>query len=502
MDIFQSQRFTSSLNGLSGTTERLARVMKNDARVRKADFKEISRLNDRLNRVIPIIPGMFGIAGATFGLGVDDGGLFGLPTFPKFGLPPLPPGPPPPPGSPGPPTPPRSPVPTPPPPLIAKEEDERSAEANRRRQEDAKRRAEDQRNRRGVPTPATVPATPSQKPGEKEKEAEPDREAEPGREPITIPNPPPPPIPLTPAIPRRRRKKEKEEEKELVPTALTEYQFELALRARREKEKGADPAWLGPYYSYLNDYFVKTGGRKGGAVELPDGGVLTMNVVGGLFSNRRPLFKYYNGIDMAKTKKNTKTFMDVMNIIQAVFAVMGPFAGARRPTTQPGKTTPTVQDPNYRQPKGEPAVPLPQPGSVIVPTKPGGPLVKPAPQPAPQPVSGQTIDVTPTQRVTSQSGQTTIFGQGGRKIQKSLPGSVRSGMAEYNRETLINLLKKSYKDNINRVRKTPTQNELDIKDALRQQGIEPPTPAELGIGPQASARTLIKPIYILTDKIA
>lgn len=77
-------------------------------------------------------------------------------------------------------------------------------------------------------------------------------------------------------------------------------------------------------------------------------------------------------------------------------------------------------------------------------------------------------------------------------------------MAEYNRETLINLLRNAYKDNINRIRKTPTQNELDIKDALRQKGIEPPTPAELGVGvgPQASARTLIKPIYILTDQIA
>jgi hypothetical protein len=88
MDIFQSQRFAASLSGLSNTTERLARIMKNDARMRKADYAEISRLNDRLNRVIPIIPAAFGIAGATLGAGVDSGVFppFGLP---GFGLPPL-----------------------------------------------------------------------------------------------------------------------------------------------------------------------------------------------------------------------------------------------------------------------------------------------------------------------------------------------------------------------------------------------------------------------------
>ena len=237
-----------------------------------------------------------------------------------------------------------------------------------------------------------------------------------------------------------------------------------------------------------------------------------MRVVGGLFSPRRPEFRYRDGISWNKTKKNTQQGIDALAAVQAVIAVLGPFAGALN--ARPGQVRPqqptTTPDPNYVPPAPTgPLIPPKPPGSVIQPTKPdGGPLGRPQTVPlSPQKLlpQGQVIDVSPTQRVTSQSaGQTSVFGQGGKKIQKSLPGSVKSAMAEYNKETLINLLRNAYKDNINRIRKKPTQNELDIKDALRQKGIEPPTPAELGVGvgPQASARTLIKPIYILTDQIA
>ena len=516
MDIFQSRRFKSSLRGLGNTTSRLARVMKADARMRKNDYAEISRLNDRLKRTIPIIPAAFGISGATLGEGVDQGGFpgfFDFPGFPGFGPPTGPTGPQGPQG----PTGPQS--------TETTIEESTQTETNQTTEQTTPIQIEvepyvppepttpgtgkpDETEPSEVPEPSQPPVILPPKPDEPDKE-----EGEEEQKPIPLPDTPPPPIPLTPPFPIPRRKKEEEEEKELVPTAMSLYEFELALRSRRQKEKGADPAWLTPYYAYLMEYFRRE--QRGGAVPLPDGGLLTMRVVGGLFSPRRPVFRYRDGISWNKTKKNTQQGIDALTLVQQVFAVLGPFAGALN--ARPGQIRPqqptTTPDPNYVPPASTgPLIPPKQPGSVIQPTKPdGGPLGRPQTTPVtpqkllPQGSQGQTIDVSPIQRSTSQSaGQTTIFGQGGRKIQKSLPGSVKSSMAEYNKETLINLLRNAYKDNINRIRKTPTQNELDIKDALRQKGIEPPTPAELGVGlgPQASARTLIKPIYILTDQIA
>tara|TARA_Y100000004_G_scaffold116392_1_gene130834 strand:+ start:690 stop:2192 length:1503 start_codon:yes stop_codon:yes gene_type:complete len=90
MDIFQSQRFKSSLKRIGDTTSLLARVMRTDARTIKNDYAEISRLNDRLKRVIPIIPASFGVAGVTFGRGVDENMFPGFPGFFGFGPPGLP----------------------------------------------------------------------------------------------------------------------------------------------------------------------------------------------------------------------------------------------------------------------------------------------------------------------------------------------------------------------------------------------------------------------------
>jgi hypothetical protein len=499
--------------------------------MRKNDYAEISRLNDRLKRTIPIIPAAFGISGATLGEGVDQGGFpgfFGFPGFPGFGPPTGPTGPQGPQG----PTGPQS--------TETTIEESTQTETNNTTEQTSPIKIPvepyvppttpgtgkpEETEQPGVPEPSQppVPVPP------KRKDDEPDvEEEEEEKKPIPLPDPPPTPIPLTPPFPIPRRKKEKEEEKELVPTAMSLYEFELALRSRRQQEKGADPAWLAPYFAYLAEFFRRNkaarGTREGflnpgkyplgGAVELPDGGILTVNPVGNPF-DRQPSFRYVNGINRRKGDKNAKQALAIMDLVQAVMNVLGPFAAAT--AARPGQTTPrqpsTVPDPNYVPPASTgPLIPPRPPGSVIQPTKPdGGPLGRPQTTPVrpqkllPQGSQGQTIDVSPIQRSTSQSaGQTTIFGQGGRKVQKSLPGSVKSSMAEYNKETLINLLRNAYKDNINRIRKTPTQNELDIKDALRQKGIEPPTPAELGVGlgPQASARTLIKPIYILTDQIA
>ena len=513
MDIFQSQRFKSSLRGLGNTTSRLARVMRTDARMRKNDYAEISRLNDRLKRVIPIIPAVFGISGATLGRGVDDGefpGFFGFPGFPGFGSPT---------GGPRGPQGPQGP--TGPQSTETTIEESTQTETNQTTEQTTEQTSpiripvepyvpqptpEPEPTPQPEPTPepepTPVPAPTIPKPDEPDKEPE----VEPDKEPIPLPDPPPPPIPLTPPFPIPRRKKEEEEEKELVPSAMTLYQFELALRSRRQKEKSGgkvDPAWLGPYYAYLLEYFRKE--QRGGAVPLPDGGLLSMRVVGGLFSPRRPVFRYRDGISWNKTKRSTQQGIDALALVQQVFAVLGPFAGAlnARPGQVKTDRPTTTPDPNYVPPASTgPLIPQKPPGSVIQPTKPdGGPLGKPQTVPLkiqkllPQ---GQTGGTGQTE------GTTTIFGQGGKKVQKSLPGSVKSVMAEYSKETLINLLRNVYKDNINRIRKKPTQNELDIKDALRQKGIEPPTPADLGVGmgPQASARTLIKPIYILTDQIA
>tara|TARA_A100001201_G_scaffold34752_1_gene36995 strand:+ start:7290 stop:8834 length:1545 start_codon:yes stop_codon:yes gene_type:complete len=102
MDIFQSDRFKSSLGNISRSTDRLSRIMKNDARLRSRDYGRISELNRRLNRVIPIIPGMLGIAGYRFGMMREGSMGFPLPPFsgiPPFpGFPSLPPRPPRPPG--------------------------------------------------------------------------------------------------------------------------------------------------------------------------------------------------------------------------------------------------------------------------------------------------------------------------------------------------------------------------------------------------------------------
>jgi len=517
LDVFQTDRFKQSLNTLSQTTGKLAGIMKNDARLRARDYGRISENNRRLRRVIPIIPGVLGTAGYIFGL-PDPSEGFGLPGFPGFGLPPIPPRPPGPPGPGAPPGPVGPPVGPPPPPPIIKEDeveeptvvdvpaDERSPDANRRRQEEAKREAErkreeqrkkeeEERRRREEEKPEVEPAPQTVPLPEKPKEPEPDKEAEPGRDPIPLPAPPPPPIPLTPPIPRRRRKKEKEEEKELVPTRMTAYQFELALRSRRQQEKGADPAWLAPYYQYLGDYFRKT--QRSGAVQLPDGGLLTMNVVGGLVNRRRPEFKYYNGIEWAKTTRNTQKFSDIMNLVQTVFAVMGPFTGAQRPTTQPGRTT-TTPDPTYRPPKPEPAVPLPSPGNVIVPTSPGGgPLGRPQPVPKAQPTQrllpaqGLTIDVTPTQSSTTRTRGIIeqIFNPSGRPTRVK---QFSDAYKEYSNEQLYMMIRKAT-DSRTRIEYQRILDKRIQENVLNDAGaVQGPVP-----GPQASA--IIQPIIVFRD---
>lgn len=519
------------------TTERLARVMKNDALSRKRDYQQIKELNYRLARSIPIIPGRLGAAGAIFGVGAvasSSGGLL-LPPFPPFGgLPDVRPGPGP--KGPGPRTPVPSPTPGPTPPVIIKEEEVETPVPQQ------------VPSQTPVPTPAPVPipiptipytgpgapGKPEEDPVEPEvpepekptvpvppKPQEPKKEpgVKPEEEPIPLPDPPPPPIPLTPPFPIPRRKKEEEEEKELVPTAMSLYEFELALRSRRQQEKGADPAWLAPYIAYLAEFFRRNKAARGtaegffnpakyplgGAVQLPDGGVLTVNPVGNPF-DRQPRFKYYNGIEKTKSDKNARQVLGVMNMIQAVMNVMGPFAGvaARRP----GQTTPrqpsTVPDPNYVPPRPTGPLIIKPPVSTIRPTKPdGGPLV-PSPGgplvPGRGAASTRTLDVTPTRKTVGRRGDTEgvieFLGTGStRKIQKTFSAQERAALEGYSNRQLFDIV------NDKRMPRSTRDAAQDILNRDMQRNvIGDPTavqgPAQAG----SNVKEIIQPIVIFKGK--
>lgn len=178
----------NSIRNIRITTQRLARVMKKDSLKRKRDYNQISELNFRLKRVIPIIPLSLGAAGTIAG-GTVSSGLPLIPGFRYFspGRPPVRPGfrrpgrgpnrgdpPPDPEGS-------RvtqlDPVPDDGPVVVTGEDpvtenvDERSPEYSRARQEKAKALAEAERERKRLlgeqegqtGTPALEPALISEK---------------------------------------------------------------------------------------------------------------------------------------------------------------------------------------------------------------------------------------------------------------------------------------------------------------------------------------------------
>ena len=513
------------------TTERLARVMKNDALSRKRDYQQIKELNYRLARVIPIIPGQLGTAGVIFGVGAvasSSGGLL-LPPFPPFGgLPDVRPGSGPKGPGPGTPTPPPGPT----PPVITREEEVETPVPQQ------------VPSQTPVPTPTPIPiptgpgapGKPKEDPVEPEVPAEPEQppvpvppkpeepKEEPGvkpdEEPIPLPDPPPTPIPLTPPFPLPRRKKEKEEEKELVPTAMSLYEFELALRSRRQQEKGADPAWLAPYIAYLAEFFRRNKAARGtaegffnpakyplgGAVQLPDGGVLTVNPVGSPF-DRQPRFKYYNGIERTKSDKNARQVIGVMNAIQAVMSVLGPFAGfaARRPgQTTPGQS-PTVPDPNYVPPRPTGPLIIKPPGSTIRPTRPdGGPLGTPKiTQPTkvlPPGAGNQTIDVTPVAKTVRRRGDregiVEFLGTGStRKVEKTFSGQERKALEGYSNRQLLDIINnrsmpKSTRDAAQDILNRDMQRNM-VTDPNAVQG-----PVQAG----SNVKEIIQPIVIFKGK--
>ena len=312
IDIFQSQNLKQSLRSLTRTTDVLARIMKRDSIQRQRDYAEIARLNTELKRVIPIIPEEYGEAGVTFGKGISGGPTpFMLPKFGFGGFPPLPPFPP---GF-GP---------------LGPVRPRRPGEGPRPAPQVLEEEVKEEKPLTLEEINAAVAATSKilEKQGVAVEEVSEQQVGVPG---------------VMPA---------------LKPLELTEEQLKLAEEARRQKEKGADPPFLAPYYEYLLEYFRRNQASRAtsegffnpskyplsGAVETPDGGLLTVRPVG-LPGRRRPQFSYTDGIAHTERLKNTREAAKYAPLIRSVIDIMGAFAGATRPRYQaPLSNQPTLTD--------------------------------------------------------------------------------------------------------------------------------------------------------------
>lgn len=488
MDIFQSQRFARSLSNLGDTTERLARVMKNDAIRRKADYAEISRLNHRLNRVIPIIPAVFGIAGATLGAGVDSGGFppFGLP---GFGLPPFPP-----PGPPGGggrgsrgPTGPKGPVESPtgvelPTAIGEREQQDAGVDVTTGLGQGIPILVEPYKEPTtipgqpaepkepiveptepvtpGVPVRPVPPARPEEEPGEQE----------PSEEPTTVPEepalPPKPPIEI-PVFPPRRKEPEEtpvpgEPVKEPV-TAFIEAAMGVPLYLRFEAFKliRRVPELFKRLTDYVqsDEYLEVISGRSKPMIDLAE----VLNVPPEL----APLIE---------------------QLLVAVLAGLGRGKGGVPIRTGPSKIVP------FRRPT---PTPTPRPT-----TRPTQPLLNQS-----KPASQQTINVKPsaTQTTRSSGGVTDIVGGTGRKPSKRFMQDPERAAFESrftnnprgNEALQRQILDKSTPESTRKVLQQILDRRMN-KNLLSPQSDS----GTSGIGPRASADVMIKPIYILTDKIS
>lgn len=346
IDIFQSQNLKQSLRGLTRTTDVLAKIMKRDSIQRQRDYAEIARLNTELKRVIPIIPEEYGEAGVTFGKGISGGPTpFKLPKFGFGGFPPLPPFPP---GS-GPlgPVRPRRPGEGPrPAPQVLEEEVKEEKPLTLEQINAAVAAMSKIAEQQGVAV------------------------EEPVEQQVSIPG-------VMPA---------------LKPLELTEEQLKLAEEARRQREKGADPAFLAPYYEYLGEYFRRNKASRNtqegffnpskypleGAVETPDGGLLTVTPVGPP-GRKRPQFSYTDGIAHTERLNNTREAAKYAPLIRSVIDIMGAFAGAAKPRYQaPLSTQPTLTVPGVGRGTA-PATVIPQ-NNVV-----------PGPSPAQVPARQRTV---------------------------------------------------------------------------------------------------------------
>ena len=502
-----------ALRSVRVTTERLARVMRRDALSRKRDFQQIKELNYRLARVIPIIPNQLGAAGVIYGIDkIASSSDFGLPPFPPFGgLPPIIKGP----GPKGPKGPPSG-QPTGQPQIIKEEleepqvvtegEDIYSPEYNRRKQEEAKRKREQERIKEL--NPANVPAKPGQKPPEREKEAQP----EPAR-----PKPAEPQTPsFVPSLPPL--KKPRTLESFAPPFIINDVATQRGMNPGRprvfipnfdpndsKQRKDLNQKIFTYIFNNPKSRFAKA--LEGGVV-LPDGTLII----------RRPGQQIRYSEPLTEEQLGLIRIMGVMNISDWLPLV--PIRGVprktgittRSPITPRGRGT-RGRDPIqqakeklerlYNQPSGipgppEPATPAAQPTQPVLP---GASINQPTLSPSvTQPLSKtiqrsasqQTIDVQPLTK-SVQRGNVEVGGSQGAK--NPIPKTYKGSFSQQDPKVLQKRLEDIRKDRRERLLKDPTSDELNIMDALRQQGIEVPSFNPL-IGPQASTKTLIQPVII------
>jgi len=511
------------------TTERLARVMKRDALSRKRDYQQIKELNYRLARVIPIIPGRLGAAGAIFGVGAvaSSSGGFLLPPFGGFPPFPGPPGPPRPPG-PQPPGP-GAPVPQPQPVPdidIIKEEveeptvvdvedplDERSPEYNRRKQEEAKRKREQERIREGVP--AGVPATPEEKPGEMEEEAQPER-----NKPEVVPTTPPfvPTPPQVPAEPKFDPQRTIELLETL--TGVPAPPFLIPDVATQRGVPATAPPVSIPNFDpddqkqrddlkkKINDYIKKVPNspfenklQRGGV--LPDG-TLIIKQKGKDVVFSEPLTLEQQRLIRLMGIANLAEWLPVVPIRGT-----GPRRGTLPGTSRPNRPLkPNIEryrqqlEQSFQQPSAPGAQPTQPalPGACInQPRIPAGTRSKGVVRPLE--TTGPTVDVTPTaKRTTRRTGEgiAEFLGSGSsRRIQKTFVGQQREALGRYSNEQLSRMLD---------IRSTPVSVKKMIREILNSRIeaniLKDPSAVQGPLGPQASAKTLIQPIIIYRDSVA
>ncbi|WLW37472.1 hypothetical protein [Synechococcus phage S-8S53] len=483
-----------ALRSVRVTTERLSRVMKRDALSRKRDFQQIKELNYRLARVIPIIPGQLGTAGVIFGVNaVAKSGGLSFPPLPPFGgLPPIlkGPGPKGPKGSPS-----GQPTGQPTgqtqiikeeleePKVVTEGEDIYSPEYNRRKQEEAKRKAEQERIRRGVP--ANVPAKPEQKPPEREKEAQPEKE-KPLVEPATpafVPNP------IVPAKPKQ-------------DPAEISREIE-ALKYLYEQQ----PAFAGglfgnilfqpqsKIYERADGYFILVSPNPRQASQTPFNRTGKVKVLTPVVTVLRPEdVAALRSSDEAKVAQAFQTFNAVQDLVQAVFGLKTRTGRTPRPGATPftkvskARITRALNDIKIFRNRKNTSPPPPTPE----------PTPQPTPQPEPtaplleRPVKRFSSDAASQRAITAESmlGASETKGNNNRNRKKTYSGSFRSSSPEDLLKSLEDLRRRRRES-----LKGPTQDELNIMDALRQQGIEVPS-FNPSIGPQASIKTLIQPVII------
>lgn len=320
--------FLQSVRSIRVSTEQLSNIMKRDAGNRRIDYARIQELDRRLKRVIPIIPGEFGVAGGIFGTSiVPQTPMFGMPMRPP-GLPPIPPIPPGPPGPAGPgpagPQGPRGPLPDEE--VVEESKERQTIEESIRRQEEAKAAAEAERQRQR-----------QQQKVEQEAEAE-------VEEPTTTPVEPTPgkpqvlpPLeePAAPAFPP-------EMSKIITPKDL-----------KTLMDKYYDPKNRGLF----GRPFTQT-------VKLPLGTLVVEPTSTNIFRpNYLPKFRFLPNEKFEKAAKDMEGVTNAMELLQLVMTVLSAFGRttpqitAPRPTTVPAIPKPTTVAPQNQVVPGPRQVP-------------------------------------------------------------------------------------------------------------------------------------------------